>query len=323
MGLNEVCAAIKKYNDFLITVHTSPEGDALGAEISFYNLIRKLGKNAVIINNDKVHYGYGFLPGVKLIHLLNKRLENVKFDCFVVLDCADLKRTGEVYKLNKYNKPVLNIDHHISNQVFGDINWVDPSSSSCSEMIFKLYKKLRQRINKETALALYTGIMTDTGSFHYSNTSSFTFEAASELLKYGINVSWVYRNIYENIPLGEVKLLIRLLERIKFYCRGKIVEFRIDQRSFRARKVSIDLADQLLNFGRTIKGVQVVVLFKENLGGKNRLGVNLRSQGKVDVNKIASFFGGGGHKSASGCTLVGDIKKIEKSIIAKIRSSLT
>jgi phosphoesterase RecJ-like protein len=323
MGLNEVCAAIKKYNDFLITVHTSPEGDALGAEISFYNLIRKLGKNAVIINNDKVPYGYGFLPGVKLIHLLNKRLENVKFDCFVVLDCADLKRTGEVYKLNKYNKPVLNIDHHISNQVFGDINWVDPSSSSCSEMIFKLYKKLRQRINKETALALYTGIMTDTGSFHYSNTSSFTFEAASELLKYGINVSWVYRNIYENIPLGEVKLLIRLLERIKFYCRGKIVEFRIDQRSFRARKVSIDLADQLLNFGRTIKGVQVVVLFKENLGGKNRLGVNLRSQGKVDVNKIASFFGGGGHKSASGCTLVGDIKKIEKSIIAKIRSSLT
>jgi len=323
MGLNEVCAAIKKYNDFLITVHTSPEGDALVAEISFYNLIRKLGKNAVIINNDKVPYGYGFLPGVKLIHLLNKRLENVKFDCFVVLDCADLKRTGEVYKLNKYNKPVLNIDHHISNQVFGDINWVDPSSSSCSEMIFKLYKKLRQRINKETALALYTGIMTDTGSFHYSNTSSFTFEAASELLKYGINVSWVYRNIYENIPLGEVKLLIRLLERIKFYCRGKIVEFRIDQRSFRARKVSIDLADQLLNFGRTIKGVQVVVLFKENLGGKNRLGVNLRSQGKVDVNKIASFFGGGGHKSASGCTLVGDIKKIEKSIIAKIRSSLT
>ncbi len=321
MGLNEACKAIKRYNNFLITAHTSPEGDALGAELGFYNLIKKLGKNGLIINEDMVPYGYDFLCANKPIHLLNKESNNIKFDCFVVLDCADLKRTGDVYKLNK-NKPVLNIDHHISNQFFGDVNWVDSGASSCSEMIFKLFKKLRQRIDKDAALALYTGVMTDTGSFRYSNTSSFTFKVASELLRSGINVPQVYRNTYENIPISDIKLLLRLLPRIRFYCQGRVAGFQINKELIKIKKPSIDLAEQLLNFGRLIKGVQVVVLFKENLGRKNEVRVNLRSQGKVDVNKIASFFGGGGHKTASGCTLIGNIKKIERDVMAKIQSSL-
>ncbi len=322
MGLNEASQAIKKYNNFLITVHTSPEGDALGAELGFYNLIKSLGKNGVIVNDDKLPYGYDFLPGNRLIHLLNRESEHIKFDCFVVLDCSDLKRTGDVYKLNKNNKPVLNIDHHVSNQFFGEVNWIDPAASSCSEMIFRLYKKLRKPVDKDTALALYTGIMTDTGSFRYSNTSSFTFKAASELLKSGINVSRVYRNTYENIPAVDIKLLLKLLPKIRFFCQGKIAAFQIKKELIKAKKPSIDLADLLLSFGRAIKGVEVVVLFKENLGGKNEVRVNLRSQGKVDVNRIAAFFGGGGHKTASGCTVTGNIKKIEKAVISKIQSSL-
>lgn len=322
MGLNEVSKAIKKYKNFLITVHTSPEGDALGAELGFYNLIRKLGKRGLIINEDKVPYGYEFICANKPIHLLKKYSQGIKFDCFVVLDCANLQRTGSVYKLNRNNKPVLNIDHHISNRGFGDINWVDPEASSCSEMIFKLYKKLRQRIDKDSALALYTGIMTDTGSFRYSNTSSFTFRVASELLKSGINVPRVYRHTYENIPPGDIKLLLKLLPKIKFHCQGKVAGFEINKELLRGKKVSVDLANLLLNFGRAIKGVQVVVLFKDVLGGKNQVRVNLRSQGRVDVNKIAALFKGGGHKAASGCTLTGNIKAVEKLVIAGIKSFL-
>jgi len=319
MSLNEVCANIKKYNNFLITVHTSPEGDALGAELGFYNLIKKLGKRGTIINEDKLPYGYDFLPGSKLINLLNKSSKYVDFDCFVALDCADLKRTGDVYKLNKDKKPVLNIDHHISNRNFGDVNWVDPATSSCSEMVYKLYKKLHLSMDKDTAVALYAGIMTDTGSFRYSNTSSYTLKTASELLKFGIDVAQVYRSTYENIPPSDVKLLLKLLAKIEFYCQGKIVGFQIRKKLFKDKKPCVDLADLLLSFGRAIKGVEVVVLFKENLGVKNEVRVNLRSQGKVDVNKIAAFFGGGGHKSAAGCTLTGDIKKIAKKVIEKIR----
>jgi len=322
MSVNEVCATIKKYNNFLITVHTSPEGDALGAELGFYNLIKKLGKRGVIINEDKLPYGYDFLPGNKLIRPLNKSSKNVDFDCFVALDCADLKRTGDVYKLNKDKKPVLNIDHHISNRNFGDLNWVDPNASSCSEMVYKLYKKLQLPMDKDTAVALYTGIMTDTGSFRYSNTSSYTLKVASELLKFGIDVAQVYRATYENIPPSDVKLLLKLLPKIEFYCQGKIAGFQIRKELFKDQKPSVDLADLALSFGRAIKGVEVVALFKENLGEKNEVRVNLRSQGKVDVNKIAAFFEGGGHKSAAGCTLTGEIKKVVKKVIARIRQSL-
>ncbi len=321
MSLKKICASIKKYNNFLITVHTSPEGDALGAQLAFYNLIKKLGKDGTIINENELPYGYDFLPDNKFIRRLGKSSKYIDFDCFVVLDCADLKRTGEVYKLNIGNKPVLNIDHHVSNRIFGDVNWVDPGASSCSEMIYKLYKQLRLPIDKGTALALYTGMMSDTGSFRYSNTSSFTHKAVSELLESGIDVAQVYRNTYENIPASDVKLLLKILPEIKFYCRGKIAWFKIKKELLKSGKPCIDLADLVLSFGRAIKGVEVVVLFKENLGENNEVRVNLRSQGKVDVNNIASLFGGGGHKTAAGCTLHGNIDRISKKVLNKIKES--
>ena len=306
----------------MVSVHTSPEGDALGSELGFYSLIKKLGKKITIINEDKIPYGYDFLPGTEFIHLLSESPKNVDFDCFVVLDCADLKRTGDVYKLNKEKKPILNIDHHISNRNFGDVNWVSPYASSCSEMIYKLHKKLNIPIDKDCALALYTGMMTDTGSFHYSNTSSYTLKAAAGLLKFGINVAQVYRATYENIPQADVKLLLKLLLKMKFFCRGQVAVFWVKRELFKNKKPSVDLADLLLSFARAVKGVEVVVLFKENLGTKNEVRVNLRSQGRVDVNQIAGFFGGGGHKSAAGCTLAGDIKNIAKKVITKIQQAL-
>lgn len=322
MSLKKICASIKKYNNFLITVHTSPEGDALGAQLGFYSLIKKLGKSGAIINEDTLPYGYDFLPGNKFIHRLGKDSKYIDFDCFVVLDCTDLKRTGSVYKLNKTHRLVLNIDHHISNRFFGDVNWVDPQASSCSEMIYKLYKQLRLPIDKDTALALYTGLMTDTGSFRYSNTSGFTHRVAAELLESGISVSQVYRNTYENIPLSDVKLLLKLLPAIKFYAKGAIAWFQVGKKLFRGKKPGIDLADQCLDFGRAIKGVKVVVVFKENLRDNKEVRVNLRSQGEVDVNKIAALFGGGGHKTAAGCTLYGDIGKIANKVLNRIRRDI-
>jgi len=322
MSLKKICASVKKYNNFLITAHTSPEGDAIGAELGFYNLVRKLGKTGTIVNEDGLPYGYDFLPNNKLIHRLGKDCKDIDFDCFVVLDCSDLKRTGEVYKLNINNKPVLNIDHHISNRIFGDVNWVEPNASSSSEMIYKLYKRLRLPMDKDTALALYTGIMTDTGSFRYSNTSSFTHQAASELLRSGINVAQVYRDTYENIPLSDIKLLLKLLQKIEFYCQGKVACFKITRKLFKGKRSCIDLADFVLSFGRAIQGVEVVVVFKENLKSNKEVRVNLRSQGKVDVNKIANLFGGGGHKTAAGCTLHGDIAEISRKLLAGIREYL-
>jgi phosphoesterase RecJ-like protein len=279
-----------------------------------------MGKQAVIVIDDSVPSAYGFLPQIDNIKIFNKNLKGIKFDCFVALDCSDLSRCGSVYRINTDQKVILNIDHHISNAIFGDINWVEPQASSVSEMIYKLYKKLRVPLDKKSALSLYVGIMTDTGSFRYSNTTSFTHEAAAKLLNYNLDAAWIYKKIYENMSFADVKLFVKILPTIKQEFNGKIVWFQI-KRSMLGRNISFDLSEEALSFARAIKGVEVAVLFKENLGAKNEIRVNFRSQGKVEVNKIARFFGGGGHKTASGCTVIGRIEEVRRKVLAKIIKS--
>jgi len=323
VSLKKVVALIRKNNNFLITSHTNPEGDALGSELAFYMLLRKLAKSAVIVNEDELPYGYNFLPESQNIKKFRYRpRRRIQFDCLVLLDCSDLRRTGEVYRVNVENKPILNIDHHISNEKFGLVNWVEPYSSSTSEMIYKLYKKMGIPLDREAALCLYAGIMTDTGSFRYSNTSSSTLRIASELLKFNLDTVQIYKNLYENIPYEDIKLLSKILPKMRRGMAGRLVWFQIEHNLLKNKKLSFDLSEHVLTFGRLIKDVEVCVLFKENLGVKNEIRINLRSQGKVDVNKIASCFGGGGHKTASGATIHGKLDTVIKKVLAKIKESL-
>ncbi len=322
MSLKKVVASLRKNKSFLITTHTNMEGDALGSELAFYGILKKLGKKATIVNEDALPYGYEFLPNTDKIIKYKDNLKEIKFDCFVALDCSDLSRTGEVYRLNSEQKPVLNIDHHISNQKFGDINWVEPRASSCSEMIYKLYKALRLPLDRDAAILLYTGILTDTGSFRYSNVASFTHKAISELLKFNLDIPKIYKSVYEDIPFEDMKLLAKILPAMKRDAGVRIIWFQIKHNMLRNKKLSFDLSEHILTFGRAIKGVEVVALFKENLGVENEIRVNFRSQGKVDVNKIASFFGGGGHKTASGATVKGNIDQVRRKVLAKIKENL-
>ncbi|MFA5145498.1 MAG: bifunctional oligoribonuclease/PAP phosphatase NrnA [Candidatus Omnitrophota bacterium] len=323
MSIKKAADCVKKYKNFLITSHTSLEGDALGSELAFSRMLKKLGKTATIINEDKLPPEYDFLPGNNSIKRFKKGMKGVSFDCFVALDCSDFRRTGEVYTINADNKPSLNIDHHISNERFAGTNWVDPSASSCSEMIYKLYKYLGVPLDKDAAISLYTGMLTDTGSFHYSNTAVSTHKAVSELLRYGLDIHKIYKSVYENITLEDARLLGRILPRMRISSGGKIAWFEVGQNILRRRNPPFDLTERMLSFARSVRGVEVVALFKENLGMKNEIRINLRSQGKVDVNKVARFFGGGGHKAASGATVRGKIGQIRRKILAKIEEELT
>lgn len=323
MSLDKSIEFIKKYNKFLITSHTNLEGDALGSELAFYRLIKKLGKPAVILNEDNIPYGYDFLPNLNVIRKFKRNIKDINFDCLVALDCSDLKRTGEVYTINENNFPILNIDHHISNANFGSVNWVKPKASCCCQMIYELYKRLKVPLDRDTALSLYVGILTDTGSFRYTNTSAAVHKITAELLQHDINVSFVYRKVYGNIPFTDLKLLTEILPTMKRAVRGKVVWFQIKKDIFKNRKkICIDLSESILNFARTIKDAEVAVLFKENLGVKDEVRVNFRSQGKIDVNRVANFFGGGGHKTASGATVKGKIEEVRKRVLAKIREAI-
>jgi len=320
VGLEKAVECIRKNKSFLVTSHTHLEGDALGAELAFYRLLRAMGKSAVIVNNDPVPLRYEFLPGVNTIKKYNRQVKNIKFDCFAILDCSDLNRCGQVSSINASGKPILNIDHHISNVRFGRVNWVESKASSCSELVFKLFKKLRIPFNKETALLLYVGILTDTGSFRYTNTTSFAHQAAAELIKHKIPVNKIYKHIYENMNTGEFGVLTKILPKIKFICDGRASWFKVDNGLLKDRVISLDITESVLNFARAIKGVEVAAAFRRNLGAKDEVRVNLRSTGKIDVNKIAKFFGGGGHRAASGCTIKGPVKSAIKKVLSKIEA---
>jgi len=322
VSLKKVVEIIKRNKRFLITAHTSLEGDALGSELAFACLVRALGKIAVIVNDDKVPQGYEFLPGLNSVKRYSSSFKDINFDVFVLLDCSDLKRSGDVYKLNIGGKPVLNIDHHISNAQFGEVNWVEPNVSSAAEMVYKLFKAMRVAINKDAAVSLYAGMLTDTGSFRYSTTSSFTHQAVADLMRQGINVVEIYRSIYEDKPFHDMKLLAGILGGIKRTSNGKIAWVELEKGISHNKSISFDLSERILSFVRAIKGVEVAVLFKKMEGRTNEIRVNFRSQGKVDVNKVAKFFGGGGHKTASGCTVKGTLAQVRRKVLAKVKESL-
>lgn len=323
MSLKKVVECVRKNKSFLITAHINVEGDALGSELALYRLLKKLKKKAAIVNADTSFYDYAFLPGLSHVQQLKKKMHILPFDVFAVLDCSDIDRAGEARHLRCDNKLVLNIDHHISNVYFGDINWVDTEASSTSEMIYRLFKILKVPIDKESAVALYVGMLTDTGSFRYPNTTARTHRAVAELLSHRLDVTQIYKNIYGNIPLADMRLITKILAALKNDFNGKVAWISIPRKILTARKNStIDLTDHLLGFARAIKGVEVAALFKENIKPQDGVRVNLRSQGKVNVNAIARFFGGGGHRTASGCTIHASLAHARNAVLHKIRKAL-
>jgi len=321
MNLTNAIRLIRSGRRFLILVHTNLDGDAIGAELAFARLLRKLGKTAVCVNDDKIPYGYGFLPGVGSIRRYRQGMKTAPFDRVVVLDCSDLKRAGQSATLALPGVPVVNIDHHISNAGFGAANLVDPDASCSCEMIYRLFKRMRVSGDRQTAMLLYVGILTDTGSFKYSNTRPLTHAIAAELLATGVDASFVYKKIYSSVPYEDMKLLSRILPTMRAEAGGAVVWFELSKELMRGTGAcSFDLSESILNFGRSINGVEVVILFKENLDGTGGVRVNFRSQGQVDVNRLAGAFGGGGHKTAAGTTIHGkSLAQVVKMVLAKVK----
>lgn len=323
MSAREVIDCIRKNKTFLITTHQNLEGDALGSEIAFAYLLRKLGKPAVIVNQDPLPSEYAFLKGSRRIKRYRKDLK-VNFDVLVFLDCSDIARSGVVSNLlESYQPIIINIDHHISNAKFGNVNWVCPSASSVCEMLYLLIKRMSIKLDAVVAQALYVGMLTDTGSFRYPNTTSLTHQAIAELLKFNLNVYKTYQYIYESIPFSDMELLAQILRTMKQVASGKIITFEIKRRFLEGKSVSFDLTENVLNFGRAIRGAEVCVLFKEQFNIKSKeIRVNLRSPGEIDVNRIAQSFGGGGHRTASGCTVKGSLQTVKQKVINKIKEQL-
>ncbi|MFH1503904.1 MAG: bifunctional oligoribonuclease/PAP phosphatase NrnA [Candidatus Omnitrophota bacterium] len=307
--IKKIADRIAESKSFLITAHINLEGDALGSELAAYLLLKKLKKKAVICNNDRTPVIYQFFPSVGVI---KNSVQEKRFDTALVLDCSDSSRAGKIKDSLSKADCVINIDHHIGNTCFGDINWVQPRASSASEMFYRVCEKFKI-MDKNIAFCLYTGIFTDTGSFVYSNTSEATHKIVSNLMKYDIHPNKIYNNLYSLCQPRDLNFIGKVMSSLKFSPDKKIcwaVMAKIDERPY-------DLSEVVFSIMRRLKSPEVFLLFKKVNSGRTR--VNFRSRSYIDVNEIAKFFGGGGHKKASGTTVEESIDKVENKVIGFVR----
>jgi phosphoesterase RecJ-like protein len=316
MSIRKVKAAIKKFNKFLITSHINSEADAIGSQVAMAFLLRKLGKVAVMLDDSPVPSLLQFIKGTEEIS--KEMPHNFNYQAVIILDSPDLTRIGRVNEYIKKDAVIINIDHHISNTNFGKFNWVEPEFSSAGEMVYDLFKAFKVKIDMDDAIALYAAIMTDTGSFRYSNTSSKTHRIAAELIDIGVNPYEMHTKIYETSSVQDTNLLGESLQTMKLTEDGKIAWLWVTKEMLKKTKASLEGTEGIINFARSIDEVEIAILFRET-GTEDRVKVSFRSKGKVDVNKLAGLFGGGGHPTASGCTVFGKIEDVEKKVLEKAK----
>ena len=304
--------AIKKFNKFLISSHINPEGDSIGSQLALASLLRRLRKEVVILNESPVPKNLQFMNGAE--DILKEMPRNFNFQAAIIVDCPDLTRIGKVSEHISKPKPLINIDHHISNENFGKYNWVDVDVSSTGEMIFELFEAFKVNIEYDEAVAMYAAIMTDSGCFKYTNTSSRTHRIAAELIDVGVKPYQIFGKIYETTSLQDINLLAEALQSLKLSENGKVAWLWVTKEMLKKTKASLEGTEGIINFARSIESVEIAMLFRET-GTEDRVKVSFRSKGSVDVNKLASFFEGGGHVTASGCTVFGKMQDVEKKVL--------
>ena len=310
---------IRQGNRFLLTSHINPDGDAIGSELGLARLLRGLGKGAVVWNRDPTPTVYRPLPGSERIHVGEEQPAGFPdiFDAIIVLECPSPDRTGLEKHLSE--RPVINIDHHLGNQCYGAVNWVDSAAPAVGEMVFRLAQGLKVSLEPDVASCLYLTLVTDTG-FRFSNATAAAFEAAAALVREGAHPEQVSQWLYESQPLGVVRLLGEMLQTLTIHEEGRVATGRLTLAMFEKVGASPGDSEGLIDHIRSIAGVDAVALIREREDGSHK--VSLRSRGEVDVEKIARHHGGGGHRNAAGFSLEGDGEEIRGQVASELGAAL-
>ncbi|MBU1083489.1 MAG: bifunctional oligoribonuclease/PAP phosphatase NrnA [Candidatus Omnitrophota bacterium] len=307
-------------DNFLLTAHVNPEGDSIGSQLAVYHMLKKLGKSVIVLNQDPVPENLKFLPGAEAVS--QNIPEGVEDHIAVILDCPVPERIGNIYRAFAEEQFKVNIDHHVSNEFFGDLNWVDTEASSAGEMIYNLSREMKISIDRNIASNLYAAILTDTGMFNYDNTSAETHMIAGELLKTGVSARDMYGRIYEQRSPSEVRILGKVLNTLTIGQDKRIAHMVLTKDMCAGENGKNIPTDGFINFARSVKGVEVAVFFRENTDDPKKINISFRSSEKINVNRIASRFGGGGHTKASGCVLLTGLEQAKKEILSEVEKAL-
>jgi len=315
--IGELVRELKSRRRWLLASHLSPDGDAVGSLVGLGLLLREAGKDVTLFNASGVPSIFRFLPGTESV--VTELQGPLEFDGIIILDSGEAKRIGPLYeRLNEFPL-VVNLDHHPSREPWGDIGWVDVQASAVGEMIHTLAPLLPARITPEAAQNLYAAIMTDTGSFRYGNTTARCLAAATELVELGADPAAIAKAVYLTFSSGRLKLMAEALASLELSEDGRIGLLSLDRSALERTGTDSSDLDGFVDLARGIENVEVAAMFREEEGGYK---ISLRSNGLVDVARLANLFGGGGHRLAAGLFVPGSKDAVRTQVTKAIKQAL-
>ena len=316
----QIKEAIEKGRNFFVSGHQNCDGDSLGCTLAVSSLLKKLGKNVYAYSKDRPGEDLLFLPGLDTVHF-GEMPENQNFDTMFLLECSDKKRGGDFEELFANAKQILNVDHHITGEEYGTVNYIEPKASSTAEIIVQLFEFLNINPGPKEATCLYTGLVTDTARFLHSNTTAESLRCSSYMLECGADITTINNVLYNTRSYKEIKLLGRALEKLVLHHDKKTAEITLKEEDFKDFKIDPRYTQGIVSRPVKIPSVEVSVLLREE---PDRVAVNLRSKGKIDVSAIAYKFGGGGHARAAGFKLLGaKIETVKKDLLKEIKEAVS
>ena len=311
MTLDDILEQINNANTIVILTHENPDGDAMGSSLAMYHALKKYGKKPDIIipEHSKI---FDCLPGIEEI---KKESDIEHYDLAIALDCATIKMLNGFSNYFENAKSKVCIDHHGTNTMFGDYNYVNPDSPACSQILLVMLEYFGIEVTKEIGTCIVAGIITDTGGFAYQSVTAETFEFAAWLLNKGVNISNIYRKVLQTKTRPNFELHRIANNRIEFLENGKIAYTYITKED--EEKVGAQNGDYegIVENGRDVEGVEVSVFLRETAKGWK---VSLRSNDYMNVSDACVAFGGGGHPKAAGCTIPGTLEQAKENILKEV-----
>jgi len=294
---------ILKSKRIAITSHLRPDGDSICTSLALYFMGKLLGKEMAIINKDETPFPFNHFPDIE--HIKIGQIQSGYYDAVILLECANVLRSGQD-NLTKDFK--INMDHHFSNDFYADINWVDPEAAAVGSMAFLLGEKLDITFTPQIANHLYCALVSDTGSFQFSNTRARSFEVCFKLIELGASPINVSEQLFNNNPPEKIKLLGVVLSTLRMNDKGNIATITMFKKNLDDLNLKEIETEDITTLARSIKGVQMVLFFKEIRDNTYR--ISIRSKGEANAALVAEHFGGGGHKHAAGFTVTGQYEKL-------------
>ncbi|MGB9594925.1 MAG: DHH family phosphoesterase [Candidatus Poribacteria bacterium] len=323
--IEEILKIIKNKETFLICSHANPDGDSIGSQLAFYSLLIELGKKAYVLNANPMPSNYEFLPYSDAHQTQLNSVNTNDIDLAIILDCANLDRVGkELLEKIKILGEIVNIDHHTSNDYFGNYNLVDPTAGATAEIIFRFIKQSGLSIGYERAVCLYTGILFDTGCFKYTNTSPETHRIAAELIESGVKPDKINQLVYD-IPYRKARLFSMAIQTLQISDDGKVAWMSVTNDMYKKSRANSADTEGFVDYIRSLSGIEVAVFLRET---DKDVKVSFRSKSDdlakqaINVENIAKEFGGGGHPTAAGCNIDKPLEVAINLVLEKVHKAL-